>query len=94
MNCEENGIFIRNIEIILFNGDKTQLLIFLTQICNAIVKCKGLGAVVKCLNSAELFLIEFFSLDAFSACFDDLVLSRCDSQRNIFMNELGNDSGN
>ena len=59
LNCEENGILIRNSEIILFNGDKTQLLSFLTQICNAIVKCKGSGAAVKCLNSVELFLIEF-----------------------------------
>ena len=49
---------------------------------------------MKCLNSVEIFLIEFLSLDAFSACLDDLVLARCDSQRNIFMNELGNDSGN
>ena len=49
---------------------------------------------MKCLNSVEIFLIEFLSLDAFSACLDDLVLARCDSQINIFMNELGNDSGN
>ena len=49
---------------------------------------------MKFLNSVELFFIEFLSLDAFSACLDDLVLAHCDSQRNIFMNELGNDSGN
>ena len=46
------------------------------------------------MNSVEPFFIEFLSLDDFSACLDDLVLARCDSQRNIFMNELGNDSGN
>lgn len=49
---------------------------------------------MKCLNLVEIFLIEFLSLDAFSACLDDLVPACCDSQRNIFMNELGNDSGN
>ena len=88
------SLLIRNSEIILFNGDQTQLLSFLTLICNAIVKFKGSGVAVKCLNSVELFLIEFLSLDSFSACLDDLVLARCDSQRNIFMNELGNNSGN
>lgn len=61
LNYEENGLLIRNNEIILFNGDKTQLLIFLTQICNEIIKCKGSGVAVKCLNSAEIFLIEFLS---------------------------------
>ena len=94
LNCEENGLLIRNSKIILFNDDKTQLLSFLTQFCNAIVKCKGSRATVKCLNSIELFLIEFLSLDALSECSDDLVLAHCDSQRNIFMNELRNDSGN
>ena len=49
---------------------------------------------VKCLNSIEIFLIEFLSFDAFSACLDDLFLAHFDSQRNIFMNELGNHSGN
>ena len=49
---------------------------------------------MKCLNSVELFFIEFLSLDAFSACLDDLVLASCDSEINIFMNGLGNDSGN
>ena len=67
---------------------------FPTQICNAIIKCKGSRVAVKWLNSVGLFLIDFLSLDAFSAGLDDLVLARCDSQRNIFMNELGNDSGN
>ena len=49
---------------------------------------------VKYLNSVEIFLIEFLSLDAFSPCLDDLALARCDYQINIFMNELENHSGN
>ena len=49
---------------------------------------------VKCLNSVEIFLIEVLSLDDFSAFLDYLVLALCDSQRNIFMNELGSNSGN
>ena len=94
LNCEENGFLIRNSEIILLNGYETKYLSFLTQTCNAIVKCKSSGAAMKCLNSIELFLSEFLSLDAFSACLYDLVLTHCDYQRNIFMNELGNHSGN
>lgn len=37
LNCEDNGLLIGNSEILLFNGDRTQLLSFLTQICNVIV---------------------------------------------------------